>query len=152
MQSASTQPQKLEHRRPLAFAAAVMRRKVSLVLTLAAWLLATGSQWDLAQTFAWGRMIVTYSCSMTVTQAVQKTFSGEMCAICAAVQDAKQQETAGASAPEGRLTAKIILVCAPRTPGLFSPAPFCAGLAPAVSAPLSAERSAPPSPPPRELA
>jgi len=129
-----------------------MRRKLSLVLTLAAWLLATGSQWDLAQTFAWSRMIVNYSCSMSVAQAVQKTFSGEMCAICAAVQDAKQQESAGAPAPEGRLTAKIFLVCAPHTPGVFLPAPRCAGLAPSVSVPLSAERSAPPSPPPRVLA
>ncbi|MES1166664.1 MAG: hypothetical protein ABUL68_01545 [Pseudomonadota bacterium] len=129
-----------------------MRRKFSLVLTLAAWLLATGSQWDLAQTFAWGRMFVTYAGSMSFTQAVQKTFDGEMCAICAAVQDAKQQESTSAPAPGGRLTAKIILVCAPHAPGLFRPAPYFAGLAPSVSAPLSAERSAPPSPPPRALA
>jgi len=129
-----------------------MRRKLSLVLTLAAWLLATGSQWDLAQSFAWSRMIVTYSHSMSLTQAVQKTFDGEMCAICAAVQDARQQESAATPAPGSRLTAKIILVCVPRPARLFHPVTFCAGLAPAVSAPLSTERSAPPSPPPRVLA
>ena len=33
-----------------------MRRKLSLVLTLTAWLLATGSHWDLVQTFAYARM------------------------------------------------------------------------------------------------
>ena len=70
MHAASTHPRKLELFRRSAFAPAVMRRKFSLVLTLAAWLLATGSQWDLAQTFAWGRMIVTYSQTMSVAQAV----------------------------------------------------------------------------------
>jgi hypothetical protein len=49
-----------------------MRRKFSLILTLAAWLLATGSHWDLVQTFGWGRMIATYSQSMSFAQAVKK--------------------------------------------------------------------------------
>ena len=130
-----------------------MFRRFSLVLTLAAWLLATGSQWDVAQIFAWGRMIATYSQSMSVVQAVKKTFEGEMCVVCAAVQDAKQNQASdGTPAPESKLTGKILFVGAPIAPWIGSPAPQCAGLAPALSAPLSADRGAPPSPPPRALA
>ncbi|HWA08757.1 MAG TPA: hypothetical protein VG838_04735 [Opitutaceae bacterium] len=130
-----------------------MLRRFSLVLTLAAWLLATGSQWDLAQTFAWGRMLVTYSRTMTLEQALQKTFDGEMCAICAAVQDARQQQDpAGVPAPDGKPLGKILFVSAPGAPWVASPVLRCAGLASAQSTPSSAERGAPPSPPPRALA
>lgn len=145
--------ERLELRPSLAFVSGAMFRRFSLVLTLAAWLLATGSQWDLAQMFAWGRMIATYSQSMSVVQAVQKTFEGEMCAVCAVVQDAKQNQTPdGTPAPENKLTGKIFFVSAPVAPWIGSPAPQCAGLAPALSAPSSADRGAPPSPPPRALA
>jgi hypothetical protein len=130
-----------------------MRRQLSLVLTLVAWLLATGSQWDAAQTFAWGRMIATYARSMSVAQAVNKTFAGEMCDLCVAVQDAKQgHNPAGTPAPENKLAAKIILVCAPGARWIASPTLLCTGLAAAVAAPLSAERGTPPSPPPRVTA
>jgi hypothetical protein len=130
-----------------------MRRQASVILVLAAWLLATGSQWDLAQTFAWGRMITTYSNSMSFAQAVQKTFGGEMCSLCRAVQQAKQQQDAdNARTVAGKVPGKILLVTAPANPVFLSPAPSCAGLTAAVSAPLSAGRAAPPSPPPRALA
>ena len=76
-----------------------------------------------------------------------------MCALCAAVQDAKQQQSpAGTTAPDNKLTAKIIFVGAPAAPFLTRPALLCTGLAPALSAPSSADRGAPPSPPPRVLA
>ncbi len=130
-----------------------MRRQVSTVLVLVAWLLATGSQWDLAQTFAWGRMIAGYSRSMPLLQSVRKTFDGEMCSLCRAVQQAKQQQDAdNAKTTDGKAPGKILLVCAPTAPLFLSPAPSCAGLTAAMSAPLSAQRSAPPSPPPRALA
>jgi hypothetical protein len=136
-----------------AFARPRMRRQVSVILVLAAWLLATGSQWDLAQTFAWGRMITNYSSSMSLAQAVKKTFGGEMCSLCRAVQQAKQQQEAdSAKTTEGKVPGKILLVSVPATPIFLSPASSCVGLTAAVSAPLSAERSAPPSPPPRALA
>jgi hypothetical protein len=130
-----------------------MRRKISLVLTLAAWLLATGSQWDLAQTFAWARMIASYSRTMSVADAVRKTFDGEMCAICDAVQDARQQQDANGVPENGsRLTGKIVFVGAPSALVFGASATRCVGLAPSVAAPPSADRSAPPSPPPRALA
>ncbi len=131
-----------------------MRRQVSLILTLTAWLLATGSHWDLVQTFGWGRMIVTYSHSMSLRQAVEKTFAGDtLCGVCEVVQGAKQQQdAAGAKIPGTKAPEKIFFVSTPGVLVYASPAPSCAGLVPAVSALLSAERTAPPLPPPRTLA
>lgn len=128
-----------------------MRRQFSLVLTLAAWLLATGSHWDLVQTFAWGRMITTYSHSMPLLRAVEKTFSGDaLCGVCEVVQGAKQQQDAnGARVPGTKAPEKIFLVSTPGVLVYASPAPLCVGLVPAGSTLLSSERAAPPLPPPR---
>ena len=130
-----------------------MLRRSALILTLVAWLLATGSQWDLVQTFAWGRMIATHSRTMSLQLAVEKTFDGEMCRICLAVQEAKDQQDAGnAKSPASKLPGKIILTSAPNALVFLSPASFHAGVIFDESAPLSADRFAPPSPPPRVLA
>lgn len=131
-----------------------MRRQFSLVLTLAAWLLATGSHWDLVQTFGWGRMIVTYAHSMPLLRAVQKTFAGDaLCGVCKMVQGAKQQQDAAdAKVPGTKAPEKIFLVSTPGARVFASPAPLCVGLVPAGSALLSAERAAPPIPPPRTVA
>jgi hypothetical protein len=131
---------------------AVMRHRLSVVLTLVAWLFATGSQWDLVQTFAWAGMFSENVRTMSVLSAVQRTFSPEgRCAICEAVSRAKQHEAATPVAPEARVLAKIVLACGPAVHVFLSPAPLCAGLAQAPLAPVSASRSAPPSPPPRAL-
>ena len=131
-----------------------MRRRLSLILTLTAWLLATGSQWDLVQTFAWGRMIATYSQSMSLAQAVKKTFAADaMCGVCHAVADAKQQQDAAdAPAPGEKMPAKIFLASAPAALVFVSPAPLRAGLVATVPALASADRAAPPLPPPRAQA
>jgi len=131
-----------------------MRRQFSLVLTLAAWLLATGGHWDLVQTFGWGRMIVTYSHSMPLLQAVEKTFAGDtLCGVCEVVQGAKQQQDANdAKVPGTKAPEKIFLVSAPGALVFASPAPLCVGLVSADSALLSAERATPPLPPPRLVA
>lgn len=127
-------------------------RRASLILTLTAWLLATGSHWDLVQTFAWARMFTGYAQTMTFSRALQKTFAPQsMCSLCHAVSAAKQDE-AGTPAVPAKSPGKILLVCAPRAVLALSPAPHCAGLIPASLAPASAERPAPPTPPPRALA
>lgn len=131
-----------------------MRRKFSLILTLAAWLLATGSHWDLVQTFGWGRMIATYSQTMSFAQAVEKTFSaGATCGVCDAVATAKQQDAADSSAPTapGKSFGKIPLVFAPET---FSPLfilPVVVPWSPSDQSAPSLCRAAPPLPPPRAL-
>jgi len=130
-----------------------MRRQLSLILTLAAWLLATGSHWDLVQTFGWGRMIVTYSRTMPLVRAVQKTFSGEaMCGVCELVQGAKQRQDDGAQVPGTKAPEKIFLVSAPAALVFAAPAPVGAGVVPGVPALSSAELAAPPLPPPRSAA
>ena len=130
-----------------------MRRQLSLLLTLTAWLFATGSEWDVVQTFAWGRMIATHAETMTLGAAVRKTFDGEMCAICVAVQQARHQDAANdAAALSGKPWGKMVLACGPRTLLVTRPSVRCAGLAPDRSPPPSADLAAPPSPPPRRLA
>jgi hypothetical protein len=90
---------------------------------------------------------------MSLAQAVKKTFSGEMCSVCVAVQAAKQQQDAdNAKTPGAKLTGKLLVLAAPARLHFLAPTPSCAGLTPAVSVPLSAEPATPPSPPPRALA
>jgi len=130
-----------------------MRRRLTLIPILAAWLLATGSHWDLVQTFAWGRMIATYSQTMPLAQAVKLTFTPDnLCGVCEIVSDAKQQSPDSTLPTDGsRLTAKAVL--------LFQPAPvFLQTLVttaleiPRDLAPLERDKSPPPVPPPRALA
>lgn len=131
-----------------------MRRQLSLVLTLAAWLLATGSHWDLVQTFGWARMIVTYSHSMSLRLAVEKTFAGDaLCGVCEVVQGAKEQQDAtGTKAPGTKAPEKIVFLGTQGVLVYATPAPQCVGLVSIRSACLSADRAAPPLPPPRTLA
>jgi len=125
-----------------------MRRKISLIMTLSAWLLATGSHWDLVQTFAWGRMIAAYAQSMSLGDAIKKTFTAEnLCGVCEVVNDAKQdQDASGAGA--GKLDHKVQLA--------FAAAPIVVVSAPQGTPwrardvlPPAAVSTAPPTPPPR---
>ncbi len=128
-----------------------MHRQFTLILVLAAWLLATGSQWELVQTVGWARMIATYSRSMPLRQAVQKTFSGDdLCGMCKLVQGAKQSEDAnGAKVPGLKLPEKIFVPSTPAVLVFASPVRHCDGVIPDVAALLGADRAAPPGPPPR---
>ena len=66
-----------------------MRRLIN-ILVLGAWLLASGVHWDAVQSFAWGRMIATYSRTMSLDHAVRLTFTANnLCDICVFVADAK---------------------------------------------------------------
>ena len=110
-----------------------MRRKLSLILTLVAWLFASGSHLDLAQTFAWGRMLAINSTELSFGKALQKTFSaGGRCEICSVIDQARQEQAknATATAPTGGKLAKdLMLMTAPDAalylaPDLFHPAIF----------------------------
>lgn len=128
-----------------------MHRQISLVITLFAWLLATGGHWDLVQTFAWGRMFVTNVQTMPVLAAVQKTFSADAkCAICKIVKHAKEQQEAGGTKSAGpKAPEKIFLVSEPAAVFCLTPAPLCAGLVPPCPAPSSVDPAAPLLTPPR---
>ena len=107
-----------------------MRRQLSLVITLFAWLLATGGHWDFVQTIAWGRMFVTNVQTMPVLEAVEKTFSVESrCSVCQAVAHAKeQQDAAGTKPAKTKAPETLLLVSEPLGVVCLIPALTCTGL------------------------
>ncbi|MET0262228.1 MAG: hypothetical protein ABW223_04975 [Rariglobus sp.] len=127
-----------------------MRRKLSLITMLTAWLLATGSHWDLVQTFAWGRMIATYSQSMSLSQAVKLTFTADnLCGVCESVSDAKQHQDS-ALPSDGKATGKILMVFQPQ-PVFFTTLRVTGKWPQRELSPAVRDRSPPPVPPPRAL-
>lgn len=127
-----------------------MRRRFAFVLTLTAWLLATGSHWDVVQAVAYARMFADNARTLPLGAALTRTFSPEgRCNMCAAVDTAKQAaDHANAPASADKFSGKIVLTHEPAARFIFALA-----AAPAwpdsVLHPVSAERAAPPLPPPR---
>jgi hypothetical protein len=128
-------------------------RRIQLLLVLFAWLLATGSQWHLVQTFAWSRMVVAYAKTMPLREAVRLTFTPDnMCGVCELVSLAQQQNSTDSALPVGTSLDS-------KSPLIFQPV---AAVIVATGCPriwslsdrkiLSAERTAPPIPPPRVFA
>ena len=126
-----------------------MTRRIQLVVVLLAWFMATGAQWDLVQTYGWGRMFAGYSRTMPWCDALQKTFSGEMCGVCRAVAAAKQHEHENAPAlPGDKGFVKIALLCQP-VPTIICSAPEIPRWSLSDVEAEGVLRSAPPVPPPR---
>lgn len=127
-----------------------MHRKLSLIVTLVAWLFATGSHWDLVQTAAWGKMFADYSRSMSYLDALQMTFSVEgLCSVCEFVDDMKSDAN-GNPAPAEAGTRKIQLALAtvPRVVFATPEKPTWLHDDPLIP---DSSRAAPPLPPPRSL-
>jgi hypothetical protein len=76
-------------------------RRLSALLVLCAWLLASGAHWDLVQGFAWARMVANYSRTMPLDEAVKLAFTADnLCGVCEFVADHKTRaDTDNASAP-----------------------------------------------------
>ena len=127
-----------------------MRQRLAIILTFAAWLFATGSHWDLVQTFAWGKMFAAYSQTMSYADAVRMTFTAEnLCGVCEVVQDARHAtDENGQPAPAEAGTQKILLALHAPAPVALSapPSPFWSLSDFDHPAPLAV---APPVPPPR---
>jgi hypothetical protein len=123
-------------------------RRIQISLVLCLCFLGTGAQWDLMQVFAWGRMTVEHAQSMPLTQAVAKTFDGEMCGICRMVANAKKQEQSRSNVPELKMESKILLFFQ-AAPKVVVEAPRSAAWRPTEATVVTAGRSAPPVPPPR---
>lgn len=125
-----------------------MSKRIQIIFVLSAWLLATGVQWDLVQVAGWGKMFATYSQTMSLTEAVKKTFSGEMCGVCEVVSTAKQgsgdHDLPGMARAEGKL------VCISQAaPVIYFQIAEPARWTFSDLSPLSAQRATPPTPPPR---
>ncbi|PAW65570.1 MAG: hypothetical protein B9S34_10640 [Opitutia bacterium Tous-C1TDCM] len=85
-------------------------RRLGLVVTLVAWLCATGTQWDVVQAVAWVRMFAENSRDLPVLAALERTFSpAARCSLCHAVSQAKQDEP-GPAGTAGKSEAKIVFV------------------------------------------
>ncbi|MBL9210660.1 MAG: hypothetical protein JNL92_09325 [Opitutaceae bacterium] len=128
-----------------------MRQRLQLGLVFFAWLMATGSQWDLVQVVAWGRMFTGYSSEMSLAAAAKKTFSGELCSLCQVAQDGrKQQESGGDTAPPTKSAGKMLDLCplTTSTP-VLSPVSGAVGSLAAYVGSDGRGRASPPSPPPR---
>jgi hypothetical protein len=125
-----------------------MRHRVQLCCVLLAWFAATGSQWDFVQVFAWTRMLTTYAQSMPISTAAELTFDADKpCALCNAVKSAKQQQ-ANTTVPGGNADQKVLLIFQPAT-ALFYLASTTTRWSLNEPVLLSADKSAPPTPPPR---
>lgn len=128
-----------------------MRSKCAHLLMLTAWLLATGSHWDVVQVIAWGKMFANNARVLPVLDAVQLTFSpADMCNLCHVVQDAKQDRP-GDNAPAGKILTKEPLVFLARTQVVIG-APISSPWIVIEVVPVANERTAPPTPPPRAVA
>lgn len=111
----------------------------------------TGSQWDLVQVVAWGRMFTGYSAEMSLTAAAKKTFSGELCTLCQVAQDGrKQQESSGDTAPPTQNAGKMLDLCPLAVfTAVISPRDATVGSIAALVMTDGRGRACPPSPPPR---
>ena len=124
-----------------------MRRAVAILSLTFAWLCANGAIWDLAQVFAWGKMFVGYSSTLTVGAALRETLDpAKSCELCVGVAKAKEQSTQ--NLPSGpRDAAKLVLAVEAEVMTLLAPAPQDW---PGQAEPtLSEWRAAVPVPPPR---
>jgi len=107
-----------------------------------------GAQWDLLQTFGWGRMLANYSRTMPLGKAVEKTFNGQMCRICRMVANARNQDPSPPAAPEAKSAGKALLFFQ-AVPQVIVEAPRAVGELASDSPAITETRSAPPVPPPR---
>ena len=75
-----------------------MRRTISTICLLLAWLCANGAVWNVVQVVAWAKMFHDYSQVMPASEALQLTFDGSApCDLCHLSQDA--QDTARQQLP-----------------------------------------------------
>ena len=94
--------------------------------------MATGSHWDLVQSFGWGRMIAKYAQSMPLAEAVRLTFTTDnFCGVCTFVQSAQTSADDAAPPPSSRdlkiqlalLTVPRVVIAAPTVLERFSVSP-----------------------------
>lgn len=132
-------------------------RRFSSLLVLCAWLLASGAHWDLAQGFGWARMVVSYSRTMPLEDALRLTFSPEnLCGVCEFVAENKTRSSAegfasnAPAAPESPEKGKLVLATAPEHLFVFGSATAPSWPAEHFLADACA-RPAPPTEPPRAV-
>lgn len=71
---------------------------------------ATGVQWDLVQVVAWGRMMAGHAERMPLSEAVSKTFDGEMCGLCRLVAKAGKSDQSRTTLPDDAVKDRMLLL------------------------------------------
>jgi hypothetical protein len=122
-------------------------QRVRVLLILFSWFLASGSQWEVVQVFGWARMVVRYADSMSVVQAIERTFGGEMCGVCQTVNAARDPSETPGLPPDGAQTKPLLICFAP--PEVILGAPASGRLPPSDWRLAGCDRASPPTPPPR---
>jgi len=125
-----------------------VRQRIQVLVVTLLCFIAAGAQWDLVQVYAWGRMMADHSRTMTLSDAVSKTFDGEMCPICRMVAKARQKEQSQSNVPEVRIESKILLFFQ-AVPAVIVGAPRAVACFPGDASAMTKDRSAPPVPPPK---
>ena len=126
-----------------------MRRKISVLFLLIAWLCANSVVWNAVQVVGWVKMVRDYTEVMPFTQALSVTFSGEApCTFCRVAESGREQtEQLPQQATLGAAMEKIYFV-ADAAPVVVLPVPVAAW--PGLTADAGLRRvEAVPVPPPR---
>ena len=101
----------------------LMSKRLSSIFLLFAWLCASGTLLDTIQVFAWARMFVGYTQSMSIAEAAVKTMDPEKpCPICLAVRRAREAEPHHQSALLQTSVVKMLLAPVQNEP--FIPPPI----------------------------
>jgi hypothetical protein len=86
-------------------------RRVLVLLSLAAWTMTTGVQWDVLQIIAYGGMAANYTASehVSLAAAVKKAVSGKNpCDLCVFIADARAEFAENADGPAADIPAKSV--------------------------------------------
>jgi hypothetical protein len=126
-----------------------VRRKISVLFLLLAWLCANGVVWNAVQVVGWVKMVRDYSEVMPFTQALSVTFSGEApCDFCRVAESGREQtQQLPQQATLGAAVEKIFFL-ADAAPVVVLPAPVASWPVPAAET-GSRRGEAVPVPPPR---
>lgn len=120
-------------------------RRIPQALLVIALIISVGGHWALLQGVAWAGMVIRFSQTMTVSEAVEATFDGEhRCRLCRVVEEGRQQEQ---KSPEIKSPEKPLLYCQEGEPVLL----IAPEVAPCLfsSRPLIPRSDPPPRPRPR---
>ncbi len=124
-----------------------MLTRLSKLLVVLALALSLGLHWALLQSVAWVGMVVTYSRSAPLKEALAKTFDGKHpCNICKLVRDGHKSERKQEAQKQ---VAPLDGLCVPARVVIFPPEKEPQAFAPACMA--DTRSLPPPVPPPREL-
>jgi hypothetical protein len=99
-----------------------MFKRVSSICLFFAWLCASGALLDTIQVYAWARMFIGYTQSMSIAEAAVKTMDPEKpCPICLAVRRAREAEPHQQSAFIPTSAVKMLLAHVQNEPFILSP-------------------------------